>query len=476
MYDKLRVMTVRADEAKWGPLRSRAMATYIPFLRLIKRLLLATTVMETRLALMDNLVRKDKNHDACAIFRAFHSSPTFRSSLRAYTHKLSTTLTSLTELFSVDFEYTEQRGCVDIPPVLEKTRVSIQELRALYAAFDQAYYDTRVQVYYRMKLPINSPAFMNMNGFLYYNGWTTSFIEDFVNDCEKCYSAGEVTCINYLLALLRDMLPDQRPYFAFWNKEGKLDVSVKLRRRLLSSFTLALSMPIGGYYGLAAGRQQPFLAAFTIAYLSGGGVTGMNLVTSINRALGTVLACIYTLMIILCVDGIEARDEADTVDATIFISFAVVLFQIPCIFLRAQPILSYTGTVAGFSSILLLLSGKALERSVATDRIIDTFVGIIIYLSLELSMSPTNSELVLLEDLAATTAAIDERFSHFLKRFEGESSYCDNDDDGVTSKPKSAARFLQDGQGHGELDFSAKRILLIYNDAELPTIPNRQAS
>ena len=79
---------------------------------------------------------------------------------------------------------------------------------------------------------------MNMNGFLYYNGWTTSFIEDFVNDCEKCYSAGEVTCINYLLALLRDMLPDQRPYFAFWNKEGKLDVSVKLRRRLLSSFTL----------------------------------------------------------------------------------------------------------------------------------------------------------------------------------------------------------------------------------------------
>lgn len=459
VYEKLSVMALRIDEAKWGPLRLEAMAIYTPFLRLLKRLLLVTTVMERQLALMDNLIRGDKNGTTCAIFGSFHASPAFRSSLRAYTSALTTALLSLADFFAAKARGKGEEAYGGIPGILARLRESIQELRRLYEAFDQAYYDARIHVYYRKRLPISSPVFMNMNGFLYYNGWTVSLIENFVNDCDNFYAMGEDRAFNYFCALLGDMVRDQSPYFAFWNDRGELDPPLKLRRRLLSSLTLAMSMPIGGYYGLAAGRQQPFMAAFTIAYLSGGSVTGMNLVTSINRALGTVLACIYTLLVILCVDGIEARGDGGAADANIFISIAVILFQVPCTLLRAQPILSYTGTVASFSSILLLLSGSALNSSVAIDRIIDTFVGIIIFLSLELAVSTTDSEFILLEDLADTTAGIDERFSHFLRGFQAESG------EGGTGVADGATRNSH-GQSHSEPDFSVKRVLLTYNDAE----------
>ncbi len=45
-------------------------------------------------------------------------------------------------------------------------------------------------------------------------------------------------------------------------------------------------------YGLNVENDQPFLAAFTMAYLTGGVVSGANIVTSLNRAAGTVFAAV----------------------------------------------------------------------------------------------------------------------------------------------------------------------------------------
>ena len=87
--ETINLMSRRIDEAKWGPLRVKAMAIYTPFVRLMKRLLLVTSVMETRLVLMEKLIRRDKDGKASAIFRAFHYSPAFRASLRAYTNELT---------------------------------------------------------------------------------------------------------------------------------------------------------------------------------------------------------------------------------------------------------------------------------------------------------------------------------------------------------------------------------------------------
>jgi hypothetical protein len=62
----------------------------------------------------------------------------------------------------------------------------------------------------------------------------------------------------------------------------------------------------------------------------------------------------------------------------VILGIAVVLFQIPSTYIRSFPFLGYAGTVAGFTSSLLLLSGS-LSRDAIVDRIIDTYVGVVIF-------------------------------------------------------------------------------------------------
>jgi hypothetical protein len=58
-------------------------------------------------------------------------------------------------------------------------------------------------------------------------------------------------------------------------------------QRLNTSLKVALSMSIGAYYGVQLERPNASLAAVTIAFLAGGAVSGINVVTCINRAAGT---------------------------------------------------------------------------------------------------------------------------------------------------------------------------------------------
>jgi hypothetical protein len=59
-----------------------------------------------------------------------------------------------------------------------------------------------------------------------------------------------------------------------------------LRQRLISSLTVAVGMVLGAWYGIASGRPSPALPSFTIAFLAGGAVSGINVMTCINRAAG----------------------------------------------------------------------------------------------------------------------------------------------------------------------------------------------
>jgi len=315
-------------------------------------------------------------------------------------------------------------------------------------------------------------ALLLMNSFLFFHDFACDSIVQFCKGHQNISKeqAANRTYLSWITSFFNDIFPSQRLLFAIsYDKEKNIYIIPKaLHARLLSSIILATSMTFAGAYGLAASRPQPFMASFTVAYLSGGSATGFNLVTSINRAVGTILACVYTLIVLLC---FQNEENWSNFSANVFIAIAVIVFQVPCVHIRSQPVISYTGTVAGFSSIFLLLASR--DPSLATDRIIDTFVGIAIFVALEIGFSSEHSENILLEDFDNTTSLIVDRFTHFLKLLVHEGDGIDDDDN----------KYCDDSDSDENKDihmtqpnFESKRQLLLYNDAEYffgPGLPTK---
>ena len=146
-------------------------------------------------------------------------------------------------------------------------------------------------------------------------------------------------------------------------------------------------------------------------------VTSANAITSMNRTAGTVVGCVYAVIIAYIIDG------WDLLRASIFVFFAVVLFQLPCTYVRTIALYGYTGTVAGFTaSILLLLPTIDIQQAV--DRIIDTYVGVFIFLLVEFSVAPQYSDDALIEDVYSVFKGIQEHFRDFIDTFQSETAGC----------------------------------------------------
>ena len=69
----------------------------------------------------------------------------------------------------------------------------------------------------------------------------------------------------------------------------KFELTRAIRLRLASSLTVAVAMTIAAFYGIINRRPQASLASFTIAFLAGGAVSGINVMTCINRAVGKII-------------------------------------------------------------------------------------------------------------------------------------------------------------------------------------------
>jgi hypothetical protein len=70
-------------------------------------------------------------------------------------------------------------------------------------------------------------------------------------------------------------------------------------RRVKQSFAICIAILLAGLYGIYSHfTSEVPLAAFTIAYISGGAVFGANMITSLSRAMGTVTACVFTLIVL----------------------------------------------------------------------------------------------------------------------------------------------------------------------------------
>eukprot|EP01039_Chlorochromonas_danica_P007240 gene7240-8008_t len=254
-------------------------------------------------------------------------------------------------------------------------------------------------------------------------GW----VERLQTRSASCYTSSVLYLSTLSLScssLLRDLLPSQMPLFCLHyegvSRRWRWRITPAIHARLLSALMVSIAMTIAGVYGIYAKRPQISLTSFTIAYLAGGSASGINIMTCINRSIGTVISCIYVIFVVFIYnaykDSVSSSDALYLSEAWVLGATSVV-FQLPATYIRTYPLYSYSGTVAGFTAALLLIDIN-LSTNVAIDRILDTAVGVLIYASLELALFAQSSESVLLADLGNFLKGIDVHFSQFHSHFQ----------------------------------------------------------
>jgi len=344
VMSRLDLLSQRSNEARFGPNRGRAVDRYNDFIVLLRELIVIITSMESRLAAMENLLKKAH---ARKILLGFHSDPEFRRTLRGVSSKLVQCFITISRWLA------ENSNDVD-----ENLMNCAFELHAAQRQFDQAYLKARIDVYYVQKTAYIPELLLAFNSFVFLHELAATLVGKFclsrenVAASELLKEADEnkgfidpisssksvlsfpislfARLIQSLSSLSKDLFPSQRSYFTFvLRDDGTRGISVENWSRLLSVFAMASAMTLGGVYGVLANRPQPFLASFTVAYLSGGSVSGVNVVTSINRAVGTVVASVFVIIILLIVEPWN-----DSLSSNLFIGFACALFVLPSTYIR----------------------------------------------------------------------------------------------------------------------------------------------
>lgn len=188
--------------------------------------------------------------------------------------------------------------------------------------------------------------------------------------------------------------------------------------RLRAGLAVAVAMTLASAYGIYLNRTTPFLAAFTIAFLTGGQAVGATMITSLNRAAGTVVACVWAMIVQLILENVGSPSGASgpSLQQRLIIGFAVVLFQFPATVVRSYPLQGYAGTCASFT-VCILLFAPVLSVRESTDRIVDTFVGVVIYLAVESSIFIAYTEGAFLHHMQRALEGISERFTGFEHNF-----------------------------------------------------------
>jgi hypothetical protein len=107
-------------------------------------------------------------------------------------------------------------------------------------------------------------------------------------------------------------------------------------------------------------------------------------------------------------------DWESEIARNLFVGGAVVLIQIPACYVRSYPLYSYSGTVTGFTVAMLLLTSNA-TTAFAVNRIIDTYVGVTIYMVLEFLAAATFTEDEIISDMrqASTLAGLPHLYPFF---------------------------------------------------------------
>ena len=426
LENSLRVILARQVEARFGPNREQVVFQYGKYVKLMQDLLLIVSAMESSIEKMHSC-----STEVAATYKAFFGRPEFRSNL----FFLLKDVTACLESISSSLLNMHQRNSV---PAVHAATI-LKRLAAMLRArdgFDEEYLRCRKVLYYGEceienfvqrplrrnsihALPLYSDVVMQMNSFLFLVDTICELLVSFISFDDMIFLAEtgrlQTTGVKRMefsraaSSLLTDLFPPQRHLFQ-WIRGGRIPPNIILKLR--ASISLALAMTIAGVFGVYCNRPQPALAAFTIAYLAGGSATGASILTSFNRSFGTVIASVYCILVAYIMIDWESKFARN-----IFILFAVTLFQLPAAYVRTFPMSGYCGTVAGFTvPILLLAPNNGIQGAV--DRIIDTYVGVAIYLFVELSCNARYTEVILLDNIGVVFDGFTEMFREFFNNLE----------------------------------------------------------
>ena len=438
LENSLRVVMARHVEARFGPNREHVIFQYGKYVRLMQDLLLIVNAMERFIDSMNC------TPEVSTVYQAFFSRPEFRRMLFLLLQEVTASLASISASL---LHMHEQRD--------SHAELSYRIIRALSSmlqardSFDEEYLRCRRVLYYgeceventnqgtskrnsRNTIPFNSDVMLQMNSFLFLIDVICQLVVTFVSFDDMIRIASTVGGSNTLAhemdisltakALIVDLFPPQLHLFKWIQFGANCSIPPAIVSRLRMSVSLAVSVTIAGVFGVYVHRPQPALAAFTVSYLTGVPAAGASIVTSINRSFGTVVASVYCILVEFIITSWESSAAKN-----IFILFAVTLFQLPAAYVRTFPFSGYAGTVAGFTVPILLLTSDAGTQQ-AVDRIIDTYVGVAIYLLVELTCNARFTESILLENVGAAFEGFTDLFRQFFNNLDSFLEHGSDDD------------------------------------------------
>lgn len=462
LEDELDTLLKRANEATFGPSRKFRLQTFPKYMTLLRNFLMILSLLEKQVIKVED---KPIYH---YIYIAFFKLPFFRKAFHEFIESIVRVIKALTIIL------VEKDSLASGEKEADYLIKSMGKLIQTRKVFDKEYFRARYILYYSKEamhqpyrltstdnlkrfldvhmhqetekaLPLISDVLFNMNCVIFYfeticdqltTFWSVEELVELSDSINARYGLApdmtpskKITTTNYfrlrimkfyrgLMRISTILFPNQLPWLGItWNQEKdkyEFSITPAMIRRFKASLVVALAMLLASIYGFYAKRPQISLAAFTIAYLAGGTVSGVNIITCINRAVGTVVACVYVIIVVFVYNSYVCDT---TTKQNVFIGFALVLFQIPSTYVRSYALYSYSGIVAGFTVALLLLSPD-LTTNLSVNRIIDTFVGVVIYLGVELLLFAQFSESFLIQDMLSIVQGIDRRFSHFHSHFD----------------------------------------------------------
>ena len=147
-------------------------------------------------------------------------------------------------------------------------------------------------------------VFLEMNNFLFLIDASCKHLYDYykieMNHLNIRNQLKDQSVIKVPYTLLLEIMPSQAHLFT-----GCCGANYKtVLRRARQAFTMSISIVLAGVYGFYSGfTTQTSLAAFTIAYITGGTVFGANFITSVSRSMGTVVASVYSIIVLQIIAG-----------------------------------------------------------------------------------------------------------------------------------------------------------------------------
>lgn len=452
LHEQLETLRRRNTEAAFEPMsRALAMNTFSRYTRLISTLLAILAHFERQISALEC---KPQYY---AIYSKFFANPNLRKCLWQFVESVCNALQALFGLLDLG-RMDGQCGAACRQSRMQKVVDSVAKMICYRRQLDDMYFYMRGVVYYGIHSPNeehystvrreqDKPSTAPLLADLSFTLNTALFLLDSLcdkilefhkeeellafakakeggDDAEPVKPALSAAAVWQSIAtLFRDLVPNQSNILCVQcTPTVQCKYTPVIRTRLLSAGMVASAMTIAAVYGIYSDRNEPALASFTIAYLAGGTASGINIMTCINRSIGTVVACVYVIFVVYILNAIkqsshDPRDPALYVYEALLLGGASVLFQLPCTYIRSYPLYAYSGTVAGFTAALLLINVN-LTTTAAVDRIVDTFVGVLIYLVVELLLFAHSSEQILLNDIAAFLNGIDQHFSTFHNHFQ----------------------------------------------------------